>query len=388
MATRLDPLDRSPQLRRLRERARTDSLPQSLLLLGPEGSGKEFVALELARASLCLRNPDGPCGAVDRCAACRKVASLSHPDVLYSFPAESGLDVAGYRELVALRAAQPLRRLPQPSSAILSIGDADDPAPGSIRAIRRFVAGKPFEGRRRVVIVGDAHRMNRAAANALLKTLEEPPAASLLLLVSHQPHLLPSTVRSRCGRVQVPPLSPSELASHLAAAYALDPEQAAQVAAASSGNARRALDLLDPVARQLADWAALVLGWLVEGDLPALLRAAEKIPKGQDPGGGKGGSKGADGSLSASRDVASRVLDFLIADLLSLARLGAGASVDPLQARRLGPLRDRIDPADAGYRAQLMMDARADLLRNVNVALVLTDTFFRASHPVRRTVEG
>jgi len=387
MARRLDPLGRSPFLRRLRERARTGDLPQSLLLIGPEGSAKEFAALELARILLCARGADGPCGDGPDCDACRKARRLAHPDLHYAFPAEASLSMDGYRELVALRAAEPLRRLPQPSSAILSVGDPDDPAPGSIRAIRRFVAGKPFESGRRVVVVGDAHRMNRAAANALLKTLEEPPPASMLLLVSHQPHLLPSTVRSRCGRVQFPPLAVSDLASHLEAAYDLPAAEAAQVAGVASGNARRALDLLDPVARELAEWASTVLGWLAQGDLPALLKAAERIPKGQDPRGGKGSAKGADGGLAASRDLASRVLDYLVADLTSLARLGAGARLDPLQTERLAPLRDLLDPADAGRRARLLMDARADLLRNVNVALVLTDAFTQAGRPARTLLD-
>lgn len=387
MARRLDPLGRSPFLRRLRERARSGDLPQSLLLIGPEGSAKEFAAMELARTVLCARGDAGPCDDAEVCAPCRKCRQLAHPDLLYAFPAEASLTMEGYRELVALRAAEPLRRLPQPSSAILSVGAPDDPPPGSIRAIRRFVGGKPFEGNRRVVIVGDAHRMNRAAANALLKTLEEPPPASMLLLVTHQPHLLPSTVRSRCGRVQFPPLSPSDLASHLEAAYDLEPAEAAQVAGVASGNARRALDLLDPVARELAEWASTVLGWLVQGDLPALLRAAEKIPKGQDPRGGKGSRKGADGGLAAARDLATRVLDYVVADLVSLARLSTGASLDPLQESRLAPLRDQLDPSDAGRRAKLLMAARADLLRNVNVALVLTDAFTQASRPARFLVD-
>jgi DNA polymerase III delta prime subunit len=383
VAQRLDPLARSAALERLGALAVAGKLPQSILLIGPQGSGKEAAAIEIARRTLCEKAKDGStcASAGPRCSACAKVGQLAHPDLLYAFPAEASLTAGGIRALLDEKAREPLARFRQPSHSILAIGDPDDPSPVSIRAARRFVAVKPFEGSRRVVILSDAHRMNRAAANALLKTLEEPPPSAVLLLCTHQPHLLPATVRSRCARILVPALSEGDLASHLEAAHGVDPTEAARVAAVSGGNARSAFDLLDPGAREVADWATALLAMLVEGEGPALLRAAELVAKGHDPRGGKSAARRTgDASLSASRDVAMRVLDFLVADLLSLAKLGAGAAIHPQQATRLARWREALPPAAATAIARELMDARRDLTRNVNVALVLTDVFGRSLH--------
>jgi DNA polymerase-3 subunit delta' len=391
MAQRLDPLGRTPALARLGEHADAGKLPQSILLVGPEGSGKEAAAIEIARRALCEKTPAAPpCSAeVGLCGACRKVRALAHPDLLYAFPAETSLNNAGIRELLDTKSEEPLARFRQPGNAILSIGDPDDPSPVSIRAARRFVAVKPFEAAWRVVIMSDAHRMNRAAANALLKTLEEPPPAALLLLATHQPHLLPATVRSRCARIHVSRLAEDALASHLEAVHQIEPEEAARVAAVSGGNARSAFDLLDPAAREVAGWASALLAMLVDAEAAQLLRGAELIAKGQDPTGVKSSfRRGGDASLSASRDIAMRVLDFLIADLLCLAKLSSEAQVNEHQAARLIRWREALPAPVATAVARDLMAARADLARNVNVALVLTDAFGAALRQRSRAGSG
>lgn len=380
----LDHLDRSDNLRRLRQQALDDSLPHSLLLVGPEGSGKEACALELARLVLCERALAGeaPCPPRDpaSCGGCRKASRLAHPDLLYLCPVERSLDEAGYREILDAKAAEPMARVRQPSSAIIPVGASDDRLPANVRAARRFVQVKPFEGRRRVVVVGAAHRMNRQAANAFLKTLEEPPPATLLLLVTHQPHLLPDTVRSRCARLGVPALDEDALAGHLVAAHGLEADEAGRIAAVAGGNARRALDLIDPASRALAGWAGSLLSMLLDGDGPALLKGAELLAKGQDPAGGKAGrkKKAADSSLAAGRDIGIRALDFLVADLMGAARLAAGARLSSAQQQRLEPVAQRLSPDQATALAKLLLAARGDIARNVNVALVLTDCFHRA----------
>ena len=368
MPERLAPLDRSPLLRRLGELATEGRLSHSLLFTGPEGSGKEAAAFELARVLQCG----------DDRACTHKLLGLRHPDVHFSFPAEASLSGADYRQILDAKAIEPLARIHQPSSAIIPIGDPDKPHPCSVRQIRRFVAAVPFEAPRRIAIVADAHRMNRQAANALLKTLEEPPPAALLILCTHQPHLLPATVRSRCARFRIPALGETELADHLVAAHGQDAAVAAQAVAVAGGNARAALDLVDPESQAVAAWSASLLGWLLADDRPALLKGAERVAKGQDPTGAKGGVKITDASLSASRDVGVRSLDFLVADLLGLARLAEGAQLSPARSAQLKPLLSALGDQDASSMAQLLMAARADLMRNVNVSLVLTHAFLAA----------
>ena len=376
---------RGAALERLASLAREDRMPQSLLLVGPEGSGKERAALEIA---VDLLKPaaggggaqdglfgDDPAVTPDEETAARKVRQLAHPDLMIVFPVESKLTHDRYRELLDEKSRRPWARVAQPGSAILPIGDSEDAHPVSIRAVRRFVNAPPFEARHKVVVIGDAHRMNRNAANALLKTLEEPPAAAVIFLCSHQPHLLPATIRSRCARLQVPALSEPELAAILVATEDLDPTEAARVAAVAGGNGRRAFDLIDPAARELAGWADQLVGMLLDADRPRLARAAEKVGKGHPPR-GKGSKFSADAGLSVTRDIGMRVLDLVAADLLALGRRDAGARLDP--ARRDALPATPVDPMRALRTVEVVLAARADLARNVNVGLVMMDALLRA----------
>lgn len=160
-----------------------DTLPPSLLLAGPAGIGKRRVALALAQAVNCTdpRQAEGierdACG---ECAACRRIERGVHPDVILIEPGDTG------------------------TIKIDQVRDVVDRA-----------SYRPFEGRRRVVIIDEADALVDAAQNALLKTLEEPPSASIFLLVSSMPDSLLSTVRSRCPRLRFGPLSVGEVADVL-----------------------------------------------------------------------------------------------------------------------------------------------------------------------------
>lgn len=153
-----------PAWARLERLTRADRLPHALLLAGPDGVGKRRFAAALGAARVCARpGPDGACGG---CRDCRLVAAASHPDLL-QLDAEPGR---------ALKIDQ-------------------------VRTLSDFVALRSHAGRLRVVTLIGAERLNINAANALLKTLEEPPAGCLLLLLSAAPGRLPATVRSRCQRL-------------------------------------------------------------------------------------------------------------------------------------------------------------------------------------------
>lgn len=365
------------------ELAHTDRLPHSLLLVGPEGSGKEALALELARLALRTGENDDACD--------RKVRALQHPDLYYVCPVERGLTRDGYREILDAKAAEPLSRVRQPSSVGIPIGDRDDPGLVSVRAIRRFVQMPPFEGRRKAVIVSDAHRMNRQAANALLKTLEEPPSSTLLLLCTHQPHLLPATIPSRCARVTVPAFSESELAALLVDRAEVDEVDARRIAAVAGGNARRALDLLDPVSREIADWAEEVVAMLLRGDRGGLSVAAERISKGRAPSGSATAKKkprgGGDASLAASRDVGMRLIDFVTADLRWVMRRSQGLEVESSVGARL-PAAEALSGEAVARAIDRLTRARADLARNLNVGLVLMDSLLEAGAMLQAPAMG
>jgi DNA polymerase-3 subunit delta' len=168
------------------------TLHHAYLLGGPAGVGKGTTARLLAQAVNCeggQAGPDGwredPCGA---CAPCRKILKGTHPDVLH-LAEERVMAKAGRWEPEG-------GRTPSRDIVVAQIRDLVD----------RRLSLRLFEGRRRVIIIDPADAMNVQAQNALLKTLEEPPEDTTLVLVSATPDELLPTIRSRCLRVAFGPL--------------------------------------------------------------------------------------------------------------------------------------------------------------------------------------
>jgi DNA polymerase-3 subunit delta' len=213
------------ELRRLFDSGR---MPHALLLSGPRGIGKATLAFRLARfvlaqstgegTALALFGDDGPAGLAiaSDSGVFRRVASGGHADLL-----------------TVERAYDPRRRRLRSEIVV------DD-----TREIGAFLRLTPAEGGWRVVIVDGADEMNRNAANALLKILEEPPRRALLLLVAHSPGRLLPTIRSRCRRFPLAPL-PAAIVAELLARYRpeLEPAAAMSVTALAEGSIGRALDL-------------------------------------------------------------------------------------------------------------------------------------------------
>ncbi len=186
-----------------------DTLPPALLLAGPRGVGKRCTAVAIAEALNCLEPRTGgdveadACGA---CSSCRRIARGVHPDVITLEPGDTG------------------------SIKIDDIRDVID------RANYR-----PFEGRRRAVIVDEADTMMPAAQNALLKTLEEPRPGSVFVLVSSMPDALLPTVQSRCPRLRFGRLPVSDVAGLLTRDHGYSEAEARAAAADADGSVGRAL---------------------------------------------------------------------------------------------------------------------------------------------------
>src|SRR3989442_1857183 len=155
------------------------TLPPSLLFTGPSGVGKRLTAISVAQTLNCLKSGDDACG---QCAACTRIARGVHPDVVIVEPGESG----------AIKIDQ-------------------------VRDVVERANYRPFEGRRRVVIVDEADALVVPAQNALLKTLEEPPPSSMFILVTARPDVLLPTVRSRCPQLRFRPLAADDIATVLVA---------------------------------------------------------------------------------------------------------------------------------------------------------------------------
>jgi DNA polymerase-3 subunit delta' len=187
-----------------------DTLPPSLLFAGTRGIGKRPVAAAIAETLNCL-NPRAEgafeIDACGECAACKRIMRGVHPDVIVIEPGDTG------------------------SIKIDPIRDVID------RSNYR-----PFEGKRRVVIVDDADALVEAAQHALLKTLEEPPPASVFILISSMADVLLPTVRSRCRPLRLSDLSPADVAAILVRDHGYAQPAAHAAAAEAGGSIGRALE--------------------------------------------------------------------------------------------------------------------------------------------------
>ena len=183
----------------LQRARRSGRLPHALLFQGAESIGKRTVARALAATMLCEAGGDEPCG---RCSSCAKIAGGSHPDHLVVRRLSRKIEKGGPMSDEESSGSE--------LSAFIRIFQ--------IRELAQHAAFAPREGRCRIFIVDPADRMNPESQNALLKTLEEPPGHSFLILIASRPHLLLSTVRSRSFVVGFAPLPATELADESAAA--------------------------------------------------------------------------------------------------------------------------------------------------------------------------
>ncbi|MDY7224986.1 DNA polymerase III subunit delta' [Hyalangium rubrum] len=200
------------------------------LFAGPEGVGKELAAVGLAQALTCPEQPNVGCGT---CASCVRIAKGLHPDVTWLMPDEERVSrgLAGRSDFTGT-----------PSRDIRV---------EQIRGLQERLALHGLESRRKVALIVSAQRMNESAQNAFLKTLEEPPSdTTMILIASAMDRLLP-TIRSRCSKVHFGPLPVDLVAQRVQQERKLDPPTAALAAVMAGGSLGRALRLdLEGLARR------------------------------------------------------------------------------------------------------------------------------------------
>jgi DNA polymerase-3 subunit delta' len=149
---------------------------------------------------------------------------------------------------------------------------------GAIRSLEVQANYRPYEARARIFIVDDADKMNDAASNALLKTLEEPPSSTYIILVTSRPNMLMPTNRSRCQTIRFAPVSEMAVETLLRTERDLAPEDAHLVARLTKGSVARALDFdIDQFRTQREIQLANIEKALVKMDRPSLVRASEQM---------------------------------------------------------------------------------------------------------------
>lgn len=302
------------------------TLPPTLLFAGPSGVGKWRTAVTLAAVVNCLNpqrpgedgsdprpsdsseKPDASLLPVDACGVCRacdRIARDVHVDVL---------------------------RLEPDDRASIKID--------AVRSVLERTSFRPFEGRRRMVLIREAETLEPAAQNALLKSLEEPlPATAFILTTAVAGALLP-TVRSRCMRMAFGRLTAAEVAAVLVRHHEYDEADARSAAALADGSAGQALALGSTDLAVLSETAMLLLRQAAsDASVPARLQAAQVLA-------------GDTAKKERSREDIGLILRALASMLRDIEVLNAGADSGVLANPALASDLSRMQRAFAGDRAR------------------------------------
>lgn len=303
--------------------------PHAFLFVGPEGVGKKTFATKLAQALLCERSPETALDPCEVCPGCLQIKAGVHPDLLL-------------------------------------IGRPEDKHELPIKVIRELCLDlglKPMHGNRRVAVVDDADDLNDEAANAFLKTLEEPPPGSVLILIGTSPEVQLDTIVSRCRVVRFDPLPEPELAALLTEqGVAADPAEADRLAKLGEGSVSRARGLADP---ELEQFRRALIDDLAD-------------PRGFDPS-AMAARIGAFSKEAGKESVDQRGRARLLTG--ELARFFRGLlwqtagllppSQDPDDRRAIADLAARLDPEAVFVLADRCLDADRHIQRKASMPLIL-----------------
>ncbi|MGB2869375.1 MAG: DNA polymerase III subunit delta' [Bacteroidota bacterium] len=232
----------------LKRAVQQERIAHAWLLHGPEGTGKDALAIEFAKVLNCTKGGPHAC---DACASCRRFETLQHPNVklIVALPVgkseKQGDDpvatlsadqISAIQEQMSLKARDPYHRISLAKANFIKIN--------SVREVKRQSALTRSQEGRKVFIISRAEQMNDEAGNSLLKTLEEPLADTVLILTTSERARLLPTIVSRCQLVQCDPLQEQEIEDALRAREQAEPEQAKLAARMSGGSYTAARDLL------------------------------------------------------------------------------------------------------------------------------------------------
>jgi len=322
-------------------------LHHAWMLTGPKGVGKATLAWRLARFLLAAPEADGG---------------------LFAAPPQTSLDVPADHPVARrmMQLAEPrnflLRRGPNEKETALSqIISVDE-----VRKMKSFFTLSAADGGRRTAIIDSVDEMNSAAANALLKLLEEPPANVTLFLISHRPAQLLPTIRSRCRELRLGPLGPADLAVALeAAGGSVAPAEATALAELSAGSVGEAFRMTNLDGLSLYTALTQLFATLPRLDRPQALALAELVA-----------ARGA----AETFDLLVTLIDVFLS---RLARLGVTGAPPPEAASGESALLARLSPNAFAARAwadlaqSLSARARRGKAVNLDPAALLMDILLR-----------
>lgn len=235
----------------LRRAVTDDRIGQGLIMAGPDGVGKRQFALALAQAVNCENPVDGDsCG---ECPACLRNQRNEHPDVK-----------------TILREIKDPDFKKESKSQFIKIDQ--------MRQMSSEAQFRPYVGRRRVFMIDEAEWLRDDAASSILKTLEEPPETSLLILITSKPYALLETIRSRCLMLSFAPLTLAEIESYLKQTSKQSSEEIAMIARLARGSIGRAIGIeLDEYREKRETMLDLLESQVLAKDSARLMSAAEYL---------------------------------------------------------------------------------------------------------------
>jgi DNA polymerase III subunit delta' len=303
-------------------------LPHAFLLVGPAGIGKRTLADAFAARLLCAAPvEDDGCGT---CAQCARIAAGSHPDL----------------------------------HVVTRPADRRDVRVEQVRELSRWLSLQPLMAARKVAIVDDAHCLNEHGQNALLKTLEEPPASAVLVLCAASAALMLPTVRSRCQMVRLDPL-PADAVARVLVAHGLTPAQARDLTPLADGSPGRGLLLQGEEPARARDRVLAALPKLATLTAAELSALAQEVTKGS-----------LDAALATTvawyQDVLHAGLDpdgpLRNQDVAAAVRAAAGQSPPVRLLRQLDVVCDTIDALEKNANRVLAVETMLLRLRALEEA--------------------
>ena len=317
-----------------------DRVAHAYLFFGEDRIGKRLAALRFAQAINCEIDygPGGPdaCGA---CRSCRQIEARTHPDFLLIEPDQEQ--------------ANPQIKIEQ------------------IRELEQQLVYHPLVGRRKVCLIDEADRMTPGAANALLKTLEEPPDHSLLLLITSRPSALLATVRSRCQGIRFVAPARADVETALKTTRRIPPADARFLAMVTQGRIGEALETDLAATRVQQDEFSTLTSAKSLQSVATLLTAAEALYR---------------------SDRAPEALEWIVRWIRDLILVSVGADPDHLLNRDRLP---QLEEAGRGLRPDALLDLLADIetiqqaaTRNVNLQMALETILLRLRDAIKAPTDG
>jgi DNA polymerase-3 subunit delta' len=302
-------------------------LAHAYLFTGPAGVGKRLFALELAKSLLCEKAPEGSLQACDRCPSCVLVEAGTHPDF---FPAVRPPDALEF----------PI---------------------DFMRQLCRSFALKSARGRGKVVLIDDADDLNEESANCFLKTLEEPPPRSVLILIGSTPDRQLQTIVSRCQVIRFAPLPPQLVDELLQVQGVEDSALRARLVRLSSGSPGMAKELADPA---LWDFRSDLLAGLTKTPIASVDLARQWMDFVEEAG------KESAAQRRRAQLVLRLLIDFLD-DALTVALNGTPRRTEPDECAGLKTLAHRAGPDRLLEALERCLEADRQIDRRVQLVLIL-----------------